>query len=211
MSYLNACDFVAMTNAQLVKLGVPPELATYERTRRSGHVRRIAPRWARTIGWWGGVRSLREIAEHTEASVEQAHAWAMYWGLRTRTKHRVRTQAQLSVQALATPGPAAHVARAMGVLPVECVLYRAAAEIMRVELATPLSTLLTWSPEALEDAWHWLDLAIEHQTESPFDFSSPERPRDAAHTATMGTCRFDIDAVLRLVERELPDDDSEVA
>jgi hypothetical protein len=157
---LGALHFAVMTNTELVERGVPEAIVTAERERMTGHVRRIQPRWARTIGMWGGVEDIAAIAEHVDVEIAAAKEYARQRGLRWRTKRRAFTPAQLAVIALATPGTAREVSAQLGVLPVETCMYRSAVTELLVQHETTLSTLLGWSPGELERAWRNLDLRI---------------------------------------------------
>jgi hypothetical protein len=196
-------DYITRTNADLVRAGVDPLKINAERLRRTGHSRRISPRWAPSIGMWGGVQSLRDIATSCDASTAQAHAWAQYRQLTTRTRARKRTQALLAVHALATPGPARVVGPALGILPVEVCLYRAAAEALRVESGAALREMLTWDPVYLERTWASLGLAVEYAAPPPLvlreQFAQAFTPYGGVrvHTSTIARA-------LAIAERELP-------
>lgn len=206
-SILDACDFATMTNRELVRVGVPRERVTWERLRRTGHPRRVSPTWAPSIGRWGGVASLREIAFALDVPVAQAHSWARFRGLRTRTRKFHRTQALLAVAALATPGASRDVARKLGILPIECALYRAAAEVLRTELGVTLLEVLEWSPKRLEDAWRDLDLVVEHvPPRTTVDHSNSEEIAAIVDEAMRAMNRpTPFENALAVVRRELPD------
>ncbi|MGE3632202.1 MAG: hypothetical protein AB7P00_20040 [Sandaracinaceae bacterium] len=168
---LGALHFATMTNAELVERGVPTDVVTAERERRTGHVRRIQPRWARTIGLWGGVADLQTIAERVDVEVAAAREDARYRGLRWRTKHRAFTAAQLAVLSLASTGTSREAAARLGVLPVEACMYRAAATELLVHSQASLPVVLRWSPRDLERAWQELDLRV----------AAPEREQRSIH------------------------------
>jgi len=158
---LGALHFAVMRNDELVEHGVPAHVVTSERERLTGHVRRVQPRWALAIGYWGGVATLREIAEHVGVDIAAAREYAKFRGLRWRTKRRVYTPAQLAVLALVTPGSARDAAPKLGVLPIEVCMCRAAITEVLVHHTTTLSALLHWSPNELERAWRDLGVRIE--------------------------------------------------
>jgi hypothetical protein len=170
---LGALHYAVMTNEDLVAQGVPAEVATAERERHTGHIRRVQPRWARAIGWWGGVATLIEIAEHVDVEIETAKAYAKFRGLRWRTKRRSFTHAQLSVLALATPGTAVEAGLKLGLLPVEVCVRRSAATEVIVQSETTLAALLAWPPDVLEQAWRRLDLRIEAPRSERLDLRAP--------------------------------------
>lgn len=198
---IDAVDFAVRTNADLARMGVSKTTITSERLRRAGHPRRLAPAWASTIGAWGGIKSLREVAEEIDVPVSRAHSWMRFRGLRTRTRTYVRTPAQLAVAALATPGPACEVGPRLGILPVECCLYRSAAQAMRDELDVGLLKILQWSPDALERAWTDLDFVIENKPE-PFIVHNSDHLDDVVREARWSA--DELDELVRLAERELP-------
>ncbi len=202
---LDACDYVTRTNAELVRLGVPAETATYERLRRTGHMRRLSPTWGASIGSWS-VKTLRQIAEHVGVPVARAHTWAQFRRLKTRTRRYRRTQAELAVLALATAGPAKDVAPILGLLPVEVVLYRAAGECLRVETGTPLLDILQWSPARLEAAWRDLNLVVEHvPPRTTVDYSNPEEIAAIADEAARRMSEpSDLEKTFALIRKELP-------
>ena len=198
---IDCIDFAVRTNAELARMGVPEPTITSERRRRTGHPRRLAPAWASTIGHWGGIRSLREVAEEIDVPVACAHSWMRFRGLRTRTRGYVRTQAQLAIAALATPGPASEVGPRLGILPVECCLYRSAAQAMRDELGVGLLEMLRWSPDALERAWTDLDFVVENQPEL-FSLDNPDHLDEVVREARWSA--DELDELVWLAERELP-------
>lgn len=201
---LDTVDFATRTNAELARLGVPAHAVTHERQRRTGHVRRISPAWAGTIGMWGGVRSMRSIADELEMPVATVHSWAMYRGLRTRTKRYQRTQAQLAVRALALPGSAKVVAQAMGLLPVETCMYRAAGECLRTELGVTLREILEWPVERLEDAWSSLELVVESIAPTVNVHNPAELEALVAEATRSMSGPSMIERQIALVRRELP-------
>lgn len=173
---LGALDFAVRTNAELVSCGVPAGIVTSERERLTGHVRRIQPRWARSIGYWGGITGLLEIAERVDVGLDTAKNYAKYRGLKWRTPRRSYTPAQLGVLALATPGSSVEAARKLGIMPVEAAMYRAAITEVLVENTTSLEALLSWTPSRLHRAWQELELSIE-APEVETDLFSPESLR----------------------------------
>jgi hypothetical protein len=168
---VGALHLATMTNAELAAHGVPASGVTSERERMTGHVRRVQPRWAKSIGLWGGVADILTIAEHVGVTVEAAREYAKQRGLRWRTKKRAHTPAQLGVLAMATPGTSREAAARLGLLPIECCMYRSAITEVLVYHCTTLSALLRWSPADLEHAWEDLELRIE----------APEPERPAFH------------------------------
>lgn len=198
---IDCVDFAVRTNADLVRMGVPEPTVTSERLHRTGHPRRLAPAWASTIGAWGGIKSLREVAEEIDVPVARAHSWMRFRGLRTRTRRYSRTPAQLAVAALATPGAAQHVARQLGLLPIEVVLYRSAAQAMKDELGVGLLEILTWTPEGLERTWTDLGFVVENRPE-PFSMHNPDQLDAVVREARWSV--DELDELVRLAERELP-------
>jgi hypothetical protein len=158
---IGALHLAVMTNAELAEHGMPSEIITYERERMTGHLRRIQERWAKTIGMWGGVAGIQEIADRAEVERNPAVEYAKLRGLKWRTKRRVFTPAQLGVLAMATPGSARDAAKVLGILPIEATMYRAATTEVMTHYVTPLSVLLTWRVADLEAAWRRLDLRVE--------------------------------------------------
>lgn len=208
---IDAITLVTESNAGLVRLGVPRESATYERMRGTGHIRRLSPTWSKSIGWWS-VRTMREIAVELDVPVARVHSWARYRGLRTRTRRFVRTQAQLAVAALAVPGSARDVATMLGVLPIECVMYRGAAERLRQEMGVGLREVLTWTPLELEEVWSELGLLVEHNPRTTVNYDDPDELEAVVRQAHSGWSKEDIGAIVDLAMRELPDvDDQETA
>jgi hypothetical protein len=167
---LTISDYVRLPNAALVRRGVPAHRASFERERRSGHLRAISELWVRSIGLWGGTHSLAQICDLVGTDRSTAHGWAKYRGLRTKTRSFSRTPAQLGVLALATPGPAREVGPKLGVLAVEVCVYRAAAQAMRDELGITFAAILAWTPEQLEHEWEHLGLS------RIFDDMAADRP-----------------------------------
>lgn len=157
---LGALHLATMTNAELVEHGIPEDVVTTERERHTGHVRRIQPRWARTIGMWGGIADIQTIAEHVDVDVAAAREYARGRRLKSRTKRRAYTPAQLAVVAFATSGTSRDAATRLGLLPVEACMYRAAATELLVHHETTLAAVLDWSPNELERAWQNLDLRV---------------------------------------------------
>lgn len=206
-SVLDAVDYATKTNAELVRSGVRGELVTWERMRRTGHVRRISAAWAPSIGRWGGVRSLRDIASALEVPLERAHSWARFRGLRTRTRKFHRTQPQLALAALATTGASRDVARELGILPIECALYRSAAELMRVELRVSLREMLRWAPDELEAEWEALELVVEcvppRTTVDYSDRAEIAAVVDEARRAMRGPS--ELERTLATLRKELPE------
>lgn len=206
---IDAITLVTESNAGLVRLGVPRESATYERMRGTGHMRRLSPTWARSLGLWGGVRTMREISVLLDAPVARVHSWARYRRLRTRTRRFTRTQAQIAVAALAAPGPARDVARTLGVLPVEAALYRGAAERLRQEMGVGLREVLTWTPVELDEVWNELGLRVEHVPRTTVNFDDPAELDAIVREAQGGWSRDQIGEIVALAMRELPEVDDE--
>jgi|GEM_PF-5452291 hypothetical protein len=206
---LDVVDFATLTNGELARLGVPDERITFERIRRSGHTRSISPAYAKSIGWWGGVRSMRDISDALELPMARVHGWAMFRRLRTRTRTFARTQAQLAVLTLGTPGSAVDVAPKLGLLPIEVCLHRAAAEVMRSELSVTFGQILSWSPDQLEAEWRALELVVGHTPGDAVDYDDPAELEALVHEAKSGWSRDELGALVDLVKRELPDVDRE--
>jgi hypothetical protein len=157
----SALQFGILTNRELVAHGVPEDEVTLERERHTGHVRRLQPRWAGTIGMWGGIEPLAEIAHRAKVDFETAHAYAKFRRLKWLTKKRVFTQSQLGALCLATPGSACEVAPKLGLLPLEVCLYRAAISVLMIEEQVTLKQILERHPAELNRAWDQLGLRVE--------------------------------------------------
>lgn len=204
---------VRLTNRELAARGMPASTITAERERMTGHPRRIAPPYWRTLGWWGGVRGTTEIAVDLEIAPMALRWWAKSRRLRTRTKRLQRTQAQLAVLCAATPGPAREVGPKLGVLAAEACMYRAACELLKEELGVNLPAILAWSPEELEANWEACELIVE--------VDDPSRVRlydDEALTSLVDEARstlrghFDLEEIVRVASTYFPppDDGAEV-
>lgn len=209
---LSAVDYITETNATLIARGVPAALVTYERERRTGHVRRLSPRWSRSIGMWGGTKTKREISDALEIPVSVVHSISMFWKLKARTRRHSRTQAQLAILSLGTPGPAREVGPKLGILPIEVVLYRAACETIRTEMGVTLKDALGWTPDELEEVWHHLGLAVEHNPRTEVNYDDPAELDAVVRQAHSGWTKEELGAIVDLVRKELPDvDDEETA
>lgn len=191
---LGALHFAVMTNTELIDRGVPADVVTSERERLTGHVRRVQPRWAKSIGTWGGVADIQTIAAHVGVDASAARAYAKARGLRWQTKKRSFTSAQLGILALATPGSSREAAERLGVLPVEAAMYRSAITEVLVQHEMTLSELLAWSPSDLERAWRNLELRV----------SAPEPEHRSLHEPGY-LARMVADAERRV--REHPEED----
>ena len=194
-------DLISMTNAQLVARGVSAHLITADREASTGHVRRLSPTWVASIGLWS-VRTAHEIAEELDVTPRLLHSWAMFRHLRTRTRKFGRTQAQLAVLALGTPGSAREVGPRLGILPVEVCLYRSAADILRGELGVTFEEILGWNPEELEQEWSGLGLRVEFRPRT-MNLSDPAEV-DALVQEAEQTTTSEIDDRLAVFRRELP-------
>lgn len=160
-------DLAVRSNTELAQRGLSAGVVTAERERMTGHTRRIQPQWAKTVGWWGGVKTLVDIAEHVGVEITTAREYAKYRGLRWRTRRRVYTHAQLAVLALATPGTAREVAARLGILPVEACALRSAATEILVENETSLAEVMRWRIDDLEREWRRLGFRIEAPLPDP--------------------------------------------
>ena len=146
--------YATMNNDELVAAGVHARDATALRESHCGHRVRIGPRWAPTIGHWGGISNLAEIAALVEATPEYVKTYARMRGLRYRTRKLERTPAQLAALALATlPGSARDGARLLGLYPAEIALYRVEMSNLLTEAGVPFHVALGWSPAELEKRW----------------------------------------------------------
>lgn len=155
-------DLVTMRNDELGRRGFVVEEITALRERYSGHVRRIGSAWSSTVGLWGRVGTLREIAEAARRVPDAVKSYARARGrLRWRTRRAARTQAELSVLAFASwPTPARDVAATLGALPVEIVLGRIALTELLVEEEVRFADVLGWMPARLEQVWARLGLRL---------------------------------------------------
>ncbi len=201
---IRTVDLVACTNAALVRRGLSRESVTFERMRSTGHPRRISPQWIRSIGMWGGVASVKDIAEALELPMARVRSWMKFRRLRAKTRHYERTPAQLAVMALATTGAAREVAPRLGVLPVEVTLYRAAAQRLRDVYDVTLGAILAWPPDKLERAWEDQGPEVAYR-EPPF---SPRDPADITDVVDEVERRLrepsEADRALLTLHRELP-------
>jgi len=170
---VGALHYATMTNAELVTRGVPAASITSQRERMTGHVRRVQDRFARSVGWWGGVATLVEIAEHVDVDPAAAREYAKFRGLKWRTRRRSYTPAQLAVRALATRGAARDVGPQIGLLPIEVVVYRAAITDVLVQNEIDLATLLAWPVPDLEREWARLDLRVQAPLRESVDLRAP--------------------------------------
>lgn len=178
MTILGIREYATLRNPDLVGRGVAPEDATRLREQFTGQRLRIGPVWAQTIGWWGGVQPLREIAELVEKPAAYVKTYARCRGLRYRTRNLQRTPAQLAVLAFATlPAPARDAARALGLFPAEMCLYRAAMSELLAEAEVPFAGALRWSPAELEARWRDSGLSVVPPLESrrPLDVGAVAR------------------------------------
>lgn len=154
-------EYATWKNAGLIAAGVVASEATALREQFTGQRLRIGPLWAPTIGWWGGVRTLAEIAEHVDRPIDHVKSYAKARRLRYRTKRLYRSPAQLAVLALATlPAPARDAAPYLGLYPAEVCLYRAAAMELMTHAEVGYLDVLRWTPAELEARWSSAQLAV---------------------------------------------------
>jgi hypothetical protein len=198
-------DLVTMRNDELARRGFVAAELTALRERYSGHTRRITEAWARTVGLWGRVGSLREIADAAERDPAAVKSYARARGkLRWRTRAMGRTQAELSALAFASwPTPARDAAPAHGAMPVEFVLGRLAMTELLVQEGLRFADVLDWEPAELERAWtrHGLRLSL----------ARPARLQDSAYLAELvraaqreaDTRRELVRRAVQLAERDL--------
>ena len=100
----------------------------------------------------------------------------------------------------------------LGILPVECVLYRGAGEHLRQEMGVSLREVLSWAPVELEEVWQDLGLVIEHAAPAGVNFDDPAELDDVVNKARSGWSSDDIERIVGLVMKELPEvDDAEEA
>lgn len=154
-------QYATLKNDDLVAAGVVATEATSLRERFTGHRVRIGPLWAPTIGWWGGVRTLGEIADHVGRPAEQVKSYAKARRIRYATRNLRRTPAQLAVLALATqPAPARDAGPYLGIYPAEVCLYRAAMIELMTHFEVPYLDVLRWTSAELEQRWSTAGLSI---------------------------------------------------
>ena len=175
-------DLLLLDNAELVELGVPAEEVGRLRLTRTGHRRPLSPEWARSIGCWGGVASVEDIAEQTGKTKAQVRTWAQRWGVRARTSERQRTHAQLAAALdfeRAQDSPEESRSR-WGVLPIERVILLASFEEVLGQAGVTPADALDWSPAELEERWREAEVGIE----APWDWVgyAPEPPHPVAPT-----------------------------
>lgn len=161
MKPLRIYDYATLKNDDLIARGVPAHEATEARERFTGQRLRVGPAWARTIGAWGGVMTLSELAELVDKDKSAVKSYAAARGLTYRTRTRERTSAELAVLAFSTlPAPAREVARTLGVLPVEVCLYREAMAKLLAHHKASFTSVLRWQAGLLEHEWQTLRLSI---------------------------------------------------
>lgn len=154
-------DLLTLSNSELVLLrDVPAAEVTRLRESTTGHTRRLGA-WVASIGGWGGLKTVAEISAEVGIAPGTTRAFVRYRKLKTRTPRRQRTQAQLALLSYASrPQPARAACLVIGILPCECVLYRAAAQRL-IDATVEFSEILEWTPDRLEREWSRLGLVIE--------------------------------------------------
>lgn len=186
MTALDIRAYATMKNDELVDAGIPARDATALREAYSGHRVRIGPRWAATIGHWGGVSTLAEIAELVEATPDYVKTYSRMRGLRYRTRKLQRTAAQLAALSLATlPGSAREGARMLGLYPAEVAMYRVAMSDLLTHAETPFHVALSWSPAELETRWKDGGYSLTEPRRFAFDLD--EIVREAERRAGKGS------------------------
>lgn len=156
-------DLLLLDNAELVEGGVPANEVSRLRLTRTGHGRPLSAEWARSIGCWGGVASVMDIAEVTGKTKTQVWSWAQKWGVRPRTNERQRTHAQLAAALYFDRArfSAEDSRLRWGVLAVERVILLASFEEVLVHAGVAPADALHWSLPELEKRWRQAGVAIE--------------------------------------------------
>lgn len=188
MNALGIREYATMNNDELVAAGVAARDATALREAHCGHRVRIGPRWAPTIGHWGGVSDLDTIAALVDATKDYVKTYAHVRGLRFRTRKLQRTPAQLAVMAFATlPGSARAGAELLGLYPAEVALYRAAMMQLLTEADVEFHVVLGWSPADLEVRWKNGGYSLSERRRATFDLD--EIVREAERRTEMEGAR----------------------
>jgi len=140
---------------------------SWRRQATTGHRRVMTPEWARAIGGWGGVLTLRQIAEATNRELFEVRDYAHGMRLRPRSRRLARTSAQLAVLAYASSEPAIATASALGCLPVEVALGRCAVQVLLDLHALRFSDLLALEAPEVERLWSDAGLELRLRPAAP--------------------------------------------
>lgn len=172
MPSVGISELISLTNPELVKLGVPADQATALRERMTGHVRSLSDHWVRSVGHWGGVSTKEEIADVVGCDAIAVKNYSMRMRLRTKTKYRAATPAELAVACLVSmPRSAREAAPDLGLMPVEVALYRAAMTLLCDLNGVTLPQVLRWTCDDLEAAWATERLSIALGADEYVNFS----------------------------------------
>jgi len=90
-------SWLLFPSSKLVEIGVDARDVVRCRFEATGHVRRAPVVWAEAFFSWGSVESADEIALKTGHTAEQVRQYARDAGLRTATRTRRRTHAELAI------------------------------------------------------------------------------------------------------------------
>lgn len=160
MTILGIHEYATLRNPDLVERGISAGDATRRREQFTGQRLRIGPMWAQTIGSWGGVQGLHEIAELVGKPAAHVKTYARVRRLKYRTRNLQRTPAQLAALAFATlPAPARGAAAVLGLFPAEVCIYRAAMAEMLTQAEVSFADVIRWPHTELEALWRVLDLS----------------------------------------------------
>lgn len=146
--------WITESNEQLHARGMPHDAIAAERRSRIGHSRPLSARWLRAVGLWGGIATAAQIAGVVDLPTEKVVNYAHAHKLKTRTKTRRGTHAQLAVLLYADhlAEPRAAAAR-RGVLLAERYSLCAFLQGILDERGIAFGELLQWPPDELEREW----------------------------------------------------------
>lgn len=122
-------NWVTCSIVQLVEEGGTSEAEVKKiRMKKVGLLKAMQPKWARTIGLWGGVLSAREISTFAGIPLKNVHSYAHTRGLKMQRKGEVNLfQAEIAYKAVElmelTDTPVAKAAKQLGILPPEYLYY----------------------------------------------------------------------------------------
>lgn len=156
-------ELLTSNDTELRRQGV--EDPSWVRQATTGHRRAMTPGWVRAVGSWGGVATLRQIAEVTEREFLEVRDYARAMGLRARTRNLARTPAQLAVLAYASTESATIAARTLGCLPVEVALGRCAVQTLLDLHGLRFGELIACEPADVE-AW-WAEAELDLRLRPP--------------------------------------------
>lgn len=147
-----------------------------KRLEYTGSARPLSEPWCYALGRWGGVQSIAEIATRVGLPRPIVRDYAKGKKLRAASQSRRRTHAELAVLLYAEherrPQDSC---RDHGVLLVERHLLCTYLEQLLEREKVRFETLLRWTPERLEEAWH----------KGGYSFDPPEMMSEQASPAEL--------------------------